>query len=193
MKKLFITLLTLIPLLSISQNKFAVFGGLNSSVISDGFLEQIQHNGTISFHIGGLYEYEISDKLVFRPKLVFSQQGDREKTTNSFKDANDIDYKLSYLNIPLNIKIFKTPYVIAGPQIGFLLSTEKLSEDFGDIKSTFDFGINLGIGYDIKDFFIELNFYEGLTTIIELEQVETQSLSVNGKNTVLQLSFGYYF
>jgi len=191
-----ITIVALFLLVSIgvsSQNRFGVFAGLNNSSISDGFFEKVNIDGNVSFHLGALYEYKLAEKIVFRPKLVFSLQGDREKTTNSFMDANDIDYKLTYLNIPLNFKFFNRPYIIAGPQIGFLLSTEKLSSDFGDVENDFDYGINLGTGYDFNSFFIELNVYQGFATLIQFDEVLGQSVAVDGKNTVIQLSVGYYF
>jgi len=176
-----------------AQNRFGVFGGLNNSVISDGFLKKTYIDDVFGLHLGVLYEYRLSEKIAFRPKIMYSQQGDRKKTSNSFIDANDIDYKLDYLNVPLNFKFFKMPYIIAGPQIGYLLSTEKLSADYGDVKNKIDYGFNLGVGYDINNFFIELNLYQGLSTLVEIEEVFTQSVAVDGKNTVLQLSFGYYF
>jgi hypothetical protein len=176
-----------------SQNRFGVFGGVNNSVISDGFFKKTYVENGFGLHLGVLYEYGLSEKIVFRPKIVYSQQGDRKKTSNSFIDSDDIDYKLDYINIPLNFKFFQKPYIIAGPQIGYLLSTDKQSADYGDVKSKVDYGLNLGVGYDINNFFIELNLYQGMNTLVEIEEVFTQSVAVDGKNTVLQLSFGYYF
>lgn len=77
------------------------------------------------------------------------------------------------MNVPLNFKFFQKPYVIAGPQIGYLSSTEKLSADYGDVKNNIDYGFNLGVGYDINNFFIELNLYQGLNTLVEIEEVFT--------------------
>lgn len=52
-----------------------------------------------------------------------------------------------YTNSPLNFKLLSKPYILAGPQIGFLLDTEKKEFDFGDLKSL-DYGLNVGIGTD---------------------------------------------
>ena len=41
------------------------------------------------------------EKIDFRPKITYSQQGDREKSDNGTIDVRSVDYKLSYLNIPL--------------------------------------------------------------------------------------------
>ena len=110
------------------------------------------------------------EKIAFRPKLTYSQQGDREKSDYTSIDVRSVDYKLSYLNIPLNFKFFNKPYLLVGPQIGFLLSTEKQSQDFGDVKSGFDYGANFGVGYDFKEIFVEFNIYQGMSTLIETER-----------------------
>jgi len=49
-----------------------------------------------------------------------------------------------------------------------------------------DAGLKLGIGQRINDFFIELNFYQGITKAIENIDFD------KGTNTVIQLSAGYY-
>ena len=120
-----IIILTIIPTITFSQNRFGIFGGINNSTLSDGFLEKIPIGKAFGIHVGGLYEYHFNDKISFRPKLTLSFQGDREKTDNTFIDASSIDYNLTYLNVPINFKFFTKPYIIAGPQIGFLVSTKK--------------------------------------------------------------------
>jgi hypothetical protein len=189
-KTIFIGLLTLLPFLTFSQDKIGVFAGINASTLSDRILESFGiHSNSFSLHIGATYETELSDKIVFRPKLVFSQQGDRE-------DFNDnIKYETSYINIPLSFKFFKQPYLIAGPQIGVLINTKKKEMDFGDLKPL-DYGLNLGIGIDIKRFFIELNLYQGFNELIEVQFEQSnpfRDIDINATNTLIQLSFGYNF
>jgi hypothetical protein len=191
MKKiLLIGLLTFLPILTFSQNKIGIFAGGNASTFSDGILESFGiHSNSFSFHLGAVYEYQFSEKISFRPKLVFSQQGDREDYDDTIK------YEVTYLNLPINFKFFNNPYIIAGPQIGFLLDTKKRESDFGDLK-TLDYGLNLGIGIDIKDFFIELNLYQGFNELIEVEFNHPYPISdtnIKATNTLVQLSIGYNF
>ncbi|TQD39044.1 porin family protein [Haloflavibacter putidus] len=194
MKKIVsLSLLFLLPITMLSQNRFGVFAGANNSTLSDGFLEKIGVENALGFHLGGLYELELSEKITLRPKLMLSLQGDREETSGNYIDASSIDYKLTYINIPLNVKFFSKPYIIAGPQIGILASTKKAERDFGEVKSNLDYGVNLGVGYDFKNIFIELNMYQGLETLIHIESSLGQSVEVDATNTVLQLSLGYYF
>jgi Outer membrane protein beta-barrel domain len=183
MKKITITLFLLIPLMTFSQNEFAVIGGISNSFLSEGILEKVPVEDKFGVFIGGVYEHMLTEKVSFRPKLIFSLQGDREKGGSFSTSA--IDYKLTYLNIPLNFKFFSKPYLLIGPQIGFLLDTKKGDFDFGEPK-TFDFGFDFGIGIDIKDFFIEFNAYQGISNVIEINDLKAT-------NTVLQLGFGYMF
>lgn len=183
-KKILIILITILTLLSFSQNKVGIFVGVNGSTFSDGILKSFGiHSNSFTLHIGGVYELELSEKIAFRPKIIFSQQGDRE----DFDD--NIKYEVSYINFPLGFKFFKSPYLIAGPQFGFLTNTFKRGSDFGDLK-TFDYGLNLGFGFDIRDFFVEFNAYQGFNKLIE---VEFQQIDIKATNTVAQLSIGYHF
>ena len=189
-KKLLIGLLTLISFSSFSQDKIGILAGINASTLSDGILESFGiHSNSFSFHLGAVYEKKLSEKISFRPKLIYSQQGDRE----DFDD--NIKYETSYINIPLNFKFFKQPYLIAGPQIGFLIDTKKKEIDFGDLK-TFDYGLNLGVGIDIKQFFVELNLYQGFNELIEVQYQQSnpfRDIGIKATNTLIQLSVGYNF
>ncbi|WP_189702532.1 porin family protein [Subsaximicrobium wynnwilliamsii] len=187
-KNLFIGLVILISFNMYSQGKIGVFAGINASSLSDGFLKSSYiGSNSFSFHIGGLYEFPLTEKIAFRPKLLFSQQGNREDFDNNIK------YETSYINIPLDFKFFKKPYILFGPQVGFLIDTKKKEIDFGDLESL-DYGLNLGIGIDIKDFFIEFNIYQGLNKLIEVEYKQTnpfRDIDIEATNTVLQLTLGY--
>lgn len=197
MKKsiIIIMLVFLMPFSSFSQTSFGVFGGLNSSFFSDGFLKKTEISTTLGFHLGVVSEINLNRQIAFRPKLFFSQEGDREKYNgrSGYIAGNSIDYKLSYINLPLNFKFFSKPYIIVGPQFGYLLETKKSYFDFGDVNKKIDTGINFGIGYDFNKFFIEFNSYQGFTKLLEFESSPSNYYSNGVTNTVLQLSFGYYF
>ena len=184
-KLLIITLLVFTTTISLSQNRIGIFAGINGSTISDGILKSTgMHSNSFSFHIGGLYEIKLTEKIAFRPKIIFSQQGDREDFDDNMK------YEFSYLNFPLNFKFFNKTYILAGPQFGILLNTKKNGFDYGEIDSL-DYGVNLGIGRNINDFFVEFNMYQGLKTLIEITTLDGTNLSAT--NTIIQLSLGYNF
>lgn len=91
--------------------------GISNTTLTDGFLRQVNIEKAFTFHIGGLYEHKFNKAISFRPKLVLSFQGDIEKTKDSPFFIGHIDYKLTYLNAPLDFKFFSKPYIIVGPQI----------------------------------------------------------------------------
>ncbi|MBD0851954.1 outer membrane beta-barrel protein [Maribacter arenosus] len=179
MKKTLLIILILIPLLGSSQKRLGAFTGLNNSSISEGFLKESYFTDKLGFHIGGFYEMDLSEKVKFRPKLVYSQQGNRGEYDHI------IGEKLDYLNIPLNLKFYERTYLMVGPQIGFLVS-KKNTFFFQSVKQSFDAGLNLGLGQRIHDFFIEINLYQGFTKAIESRDF------IKGTNTVIQLSAGVY-
>ncbi|KQC32182.1 hypothetical protein AAU57_01735 [Nonlabens sp. YIK11] len=183
--------LALLPFLSFSQDKIGIFAGASAVSLSDGILETIgiTTSDSFVFHAGVNYETVVTDKISFAPKLVYSQQGDRED------DVRGIQYSTSYINAPLNFKFFNQPYILAGPQIGYLIDTDKRDRDYGDLK-TVDYGLNLGVGFDIKDFFIELNLYQGFNELIDVQFEQRdpfRDVDLQATNTVIQLSLGYNF
>ena len=193
MKKNILSLILILVLnLSYGQHKFGVFTGINYNYLTEGNFKGLLTESSISFHLGVLYEIRLNDKICFRPKLVFSQQGDRTETKQS-SDFNltQLDYKLSYLNVPLEFKFGDKVYFITGPQIGYLIQTEKMSNDLGDVKSDIDYGFNVGGGFKIDNYFVELSTYKGFSKVYEYEDMYNNKLSLT--NTLFRLSVGYNF
>ena len=177
--------------------RIGAIGGANLSSLSDGTFKEINvGDAGFAYHIGGVIEYNLIKNIALRPKLLVSQQGDFETrdVNNQVVSSSDLNYKLTYANIPLQVKFFSKPYIIVGPQVGFLVGTEKGENDFGELDNSFDYGLSLGVGYDINDFFVEANFYQGLQTLITLPN---GAIPVGGTddltNTVFQFSIGYFF
>ena len=188
-KIIFISLTFLVFNLTYSQNNLGVFSGITASNLTDGFFNSFYlGSNSFSFHIGGVYEMKLNDKISFRPKLIYTQQGDKEK----FNDH--IQYETTYINTPLNLKLFKNPYLLVGPQIGFLINTKKNNIDFGDLKS-FDYGANLGIGLNLNNFFIDFTIYKGFNELIDVKYQLDQynEIDIKATNFTALLSLGYNF
>ncbi len=158
--------------------------------MTDGFFNSFYLGShSYSLHIGGVYELTLNEKISFRPKIVYNKQGNSESLTDN------IQYVTSYINLPLNFKFFNQPYLLAGPQIGFLLDTKKTEFDVGDMK-TLDYGLNLGIGWSIKDFFIDFTLYKGFNHLLEVSYVNNnpyRDVNMVATNFTALLSFGYHF
>ncbi|HMC00824.1 MAG TPA: outer membrane beta-barrel protein [Flavobacteriaceae bacterium] len=170
MKKVIIILiLTIVSNFSFSQENFGVFAGVNYSYFTEGFAGKVYTENSFGLQLGALYNLGLTHKISFRPKLSFSQQGDRTKTeqTSNF-ELNQIDYKLTYLNTSLDFKFWDKIYLLAGPQIGILIDQKNESADLGKVKSNVDFGFNLGTGLKVNKLFLNLVFTKGFQRFLNM-------------------------
>jgi len=176
--------------------------GLNFATLT-GDLDDAK--GRTSFHLGGIAEIPMTDKLSIQPELLFSSQG---ATFDS--DA----LSLNYINVPILAKYYVTEELSleVGPYVGYLLSAnikyetegddlnpntsgERSStkasekEDVKDDIKSLDFGLNVGLGYKMPS---GLNFAAryvlGLANASDFE-----NSSQEFKNGVFQISIGYFF
>ena len=116
---------------------------------------------------------------------MFSGQG------YSFKGSDGNLVALNYLNVPLMAKYYvvKGLSIEAGPQIGYLLSAKNESTNVKDSFKKVDFAANLGVGYKLKNginFGARYNF-----GLLNINNVSGDSGKF--RNSVLQLSVGYFF
>jgi hypothetical protein len=163
--------------------KFGAKAGINIANINGDNTSSLEP--VAAFNFGLVTEIPISQKFSFQPEIMFSGQG------YSFEGSDGNIVALSYLNVPLMAKyyIVKGLSLEAGPQIGYLLSAKNESTNVKDTFKKVDFAANLGIGYKLENglnFGARYNF--GLTNINNLE-----GSSSKNKNSVFQLSIGYFF
>ncbi len=160
--------------------KFGVKGGINFASINGDNTKNIET--VTSFNFGIMAEMIISGKFSFQPELMYSGQG---------YDIENKMVELTYLNMPLMAKYYVTKGLSleAGPQIGFLLSAKKESIDLKNQLKKVDLGVNIGIGYKLDN---GLNF--GLRYNLGLSNMNNvDGITAKNKNSVLQLSVGYFF
>lgn len=160
--------------------KFGAKGGFNFASVNG--TDTKGKEVVTSFNLGVLSEIPVSSHFSFQPELMYSGQG------FSFMDQT---IALSYINVPLMGKYYvaKGFSVEAGPQLGFLFSAKNEEADVKDSFKSFDFGVNFGLGYQLKN---GLNFgaryHQGL---IDIQEGANSPGSM--KNSVYQLSVGYFF
>lgn len=226
--------------LGFSQSKFGLRGGLNLASVSedlsgsqtidvDGIPIEVNFEKSkyTSYSIGGVAEFWLNPAFALQINALYNQKGVKIKgdvnttvveqgSSINVKADADETLKLSYLSFPLlgkfafgqaNVK----PFVMAGPEIGFLLSAkdktkatveaEALGEKVGpitvdeeeDIKElfkTFEFAINFGAGVMIPlgnvDAFIDGQYSLGLTKLDKEGESST-------KNQVILIHLGVLF
>ncbi|PKG42755.1 porin family protein [Psychroflexus sp. MES1-P1E] len=182
-----ILLLSTIAILGLSNSMIAQnvdFGlktGLNISNFTGG---DVGENSLFGFHVGGFAEFKLNKKISLQPELLYSTQGSEVQ--------NSLKIKVDYLTIPLMVKYYLSEKfsVEAGPQASFLLNDKAEFDDSSipdaDIDaSSFDFGLNAGLGYNFNsNLFAQVRYNYGITTVGENPDV---------KNSVFQMSLGYKF
>ena len=88
-----------------------------------------------------------------------------------------------------------TPYVVAGPEFGFLLSAD-VESPFGevDIKDdlkSIEIAVNVGVGMTMNNMFGEVRYSLGLSDILDLDAAEggDASLKTNGIQAFVGMMF----
>lgn len=193
MKKSFLILCFSLSGFVFSQPKFAVFSGLNYSYFTDGFAGQIGGENAIGVQIGALAEFELTPKISFRPKLIYSQQGDRSISTDNSAfttELTDLNYQLDYLNIPLDLKFGKKFYFLTGPQLGFLIQQKCKGVYVGEVPSGVELGLNVGTGFTLHRVFVELGMFQGLSSLLSYPY-EPTGAQVDVRNGMAKFTIGY--
>jgi hypothetical protein len=187
MKKLLLGAILLFSIISVGQEiKFGAKIGINNSTVSSSYAS---YSSTIGLQIGGYASYNFSDKFVLQPELLYSMQGASSPLAK---------LTLNYLNIPVMGKYYVADKfnLEAGPQIGFLLSTDTVatpsqySSSTPPSKSTVDFGINFGAGYDINDkISIDLRYTKGLSNIYSNWVLGGETIKMYNSNIGASLTY----
>jgi hypothetical protein len=189
MKKVFILLFTLSTLFNINAQKnkqdeglkIGIKGGLNVSNLL-GDVNDISIRTSV--HLGLLSEIIINDKFSIQPELQYSGQG--VSSTNG-------RMKLDYIILPVLAKIYiaNRLSIETGPQLGLLVSTKRetnISSDKIENIKTIDFGLAVGLSYDLKNgVFFQTRYILGLT------DTGFAGTEYRASNSIIQTSIGIQF
>ena len=144
----------------------------------------------IGFHVGGVVELSITDNFIIAPGLLYSIKGAQDK------DNSKLKFNLSYLEIPINAKYrMESGFnIFAGPYIGLLMSatlTDGTTDfDSKDFVETTDFGLNVGLGFDMESGFgFSAQYGLGLANINK--DVAGITSSDSNTNAVIGISLRY--
>lgn len=169
--------------------------------------EDVEHGGQLNYQAGLFMEYRFTDKFSIAPEVVFAAQGGKFTENVNWGDINllevDVTHHVNNINVPVMLKYYVTPAVSIdfGPQVGFNIYskyTQKVKSDVvptgmekektkdnKDFTKTVDFGLGLGLTYNIaKDVFVQGRYTMGLTKVFE---------AGNAKHSNAQIAIGYRF
>lgn len=202
MKKL-VSLVLLLGSVAFSAQEisYGLKAGLNVANFSLSNDEMGDYDSRMSFHVGAVLEWGITDKFAIQPELLYSSVGAKDEYTEdeaTIKTTAVIDY----LSIPVMAKYYVADgfSLELGPQLGILLSakgkyeasfdgeTESETIDMKDNFESIDFGAGLGAGYKMENgLLFNARYVLGLSNVIKDSGDEW------GKNNVFQFSVGYIF
>ncbi len=236
------TILVSINTIGFSQTKVGIRGGLNLANVSEDFggTESFDFEGlplqiTLSqtsrttFNLGGFVEYWFSPMFALQINLLYNQkgfviEGDLSETIIeqgipiSVTVNAEETIKLSYLSFPLLAKVafgesnFK-PYIVAGPELSFLLSADDYAEatseaeaqgiqvgpytvnqeeDISEFIESFEFALDFGAGLSYSfgtiDVFADFIYSLGITKI-NTEDFADEDI----KNQVIMINLGIMY
>lgn len=210
MKKIFLLgiLSILFASASFAQMRLGVTAGLNVSNIVENDDEGSKYKA--GFQAGVIADFGITEKFSIMPELLFSQRGCKIDGPLEEGTSANMSLTLNYLQLPVNaaykfnVGRGSKLFVFAGPYIGYGISTKasaKIETEDGNVTfssdelkfgskddevKAFDFGLNVGVGYEYGKVFFKLQYNPGLINL-------SNDSDVSLKNTNLAVSVGYYF
>jgi len=179
--------------------QFGVKVGLNLANASvDPDPEGVSFDAVTKFGAGGIMIYPLSEVLGLQVEAMYLLKGSKAEI-DFFGDVFDLELNLAYLSIPVLVRFDfnsenASTYVVAGPEIGILLSAETkfddLSQDVKDDFKSLELGLNIGAGVSMNmgatPMFVEVRYSLGLSNIEDNDDVTT-------KTTGIQLFVGMMF
>ena len=167
--------------------------------------EDVEHGGQLNYQAGLFMEYRFTNKFSIAPEVVFAAQGGKFTDKVSWGEITlvdaDVTHHVNNINVPVMLKYYVTPALSIdfGPQVGFnvyskrtmkaksdLVSGEgKETKDMKSYTKDVDFGLGLGLTYNISDdVFVQGRYNMGLTKVFD---------EGNAKHSNAQISIGYRF
>ena len=188
-----------------AQVRFGVKAGGTMSTVytkydgdkNDGF------KARLGFQAGGMMEYQFSESFSLQPELMYVMNGAKLESVDLGVAKLDNNMTLHNIQVPINVK-FKMGaddlkfYAMAGPYFGYIVSG-KVKTKVGDVTSStdlydidaldmkrFDFGIGVGLGFEITKFIVGVGYQYGIANLTGIDKLTMRSGTFN-------LSVGYFF
>jgi hypothetical protein len=186
MKKLFLSALLFSAFAIASQAQGfhigAKLGGNLTKIEGQSFDDGFK----LSYQLGGFAEIDFTKRLGIQPEVLFSQVSTKTTTFNG-NLAPNTDYKLSYLSIPLLLRINAGKLLTfhVGPQYSILLNNENsLIQNGKEAFKTGDFSMVGGVQLNISSLKVYGRYNIGLSNINDIDNKESW------KSQQIQLGIG---
>ena len=196
----FVTVISLMALLSFAQVAGGLKAGFNASTFGGDMEERSDLRLRPGFHFGASVNIPINAKLSVQPELLFSMVGAKWEEGYELENSDlvklEIVENLTYICMPLSmIYSFGRFNIHGGPQVSLLLAasddvtmlrvtggntiiTAGLARDAGNLKKV-DAGLNFGPGVDFGNFGISARYYLGLTNLMADDEANDNARVTN--------------
>jgi hypothetical protein len=194
-----------------------ITGGMNIAdmkVIGDGEEQTVNQMNLLG--IGGTFGVRLNENFAVQMRSIYLQKGGILSQDES--SSPDVNFNMSFIEMDLSLKAIHgdqlRPYLLAGPSIGFLLSSEadfdflgsNLKADVKSISKKIEYGLGIGAGVEYslwKGFlFLESRYLLGLNNLnkggsvdfkLNGVVVETENIDEEDefKNRGFQIMVGY--
>lgn len=162
--------------------------------------QKVGHSAKRGLAVGVEAEYQLTGGVGLSGGVVYSQQGMLYDDIDQY--WHDQKLQMDYLNIPLMVHAYVAPNLAfaVGVQPGFLVHKKLSGEEYfsegnrsgyqsfetSDLYyRSFDFGIPVGVSYDLGYLRLEFRYSFGL--------YDTTKVGMHEHNNVAQLTVGYRF
>lgn len=199
MKKLFLTAAVAVSAMSYAQ-QFGAKAGMNISSISDEGFDDTKSK--IGYYAGVFINAPLSETISLQPEVLYNNLG-AETKGSVLGNTYSSKINLNYITVPVMFQYKATPqfYLEAGPEFGFLVSADSKTtwnsssttaeldkEDFNG----FNFGMGLGLGFDItKNVGLNARYVAGFSDITKPES--DPSTDAKNKNNTFQVGLNFKF
>ncbi|WP_158861372.1 porin family protein [Lunatibacter salilacus] len=190
--------------------RFGIKGGLNASQLYVDQPNVEDENMKIGFNFGVFTKVPINSFLALQPEVLYTNVGSKvtyggSNLENLFGiEPGEVRFNLNYIQVPVALAVNIGPLnVHAGPYVSYLLSANvrdwKPSELSGttvreldtDDFNKVDYGVVVGVGFDVQQVTIGARYNYGLREIGNSSLAG--NLTENSKNSVGQIYIGFGF
>ncbi len=169
---------------------FKIMGGFNLSKYNvSGDKDGLEWDYKSGFAGGIGFERNLNPLMLLEFNVLYFQKGSKAK---SAEEGSQWKYNLSVVSVPLlfrsKLLYDSSPYAVAGVEFSFITSHELVSGDqepvdLKDRTQSFDFGVVIGGGFELKlqerlFLFIEGRYHLGIRNIVN-DPLESQSRKTN--------------
>ena len=186
-----------------NTNKFSlgIIGGLNFADMyfpnSQGLDDQ-EITTLLGFGAGAVLDIRLSENILVRIEPMYLQKGGKIEEGTDPVNQPEGQIKSSYIEVPLLIQYTFgnriKPYLIAGPTVGYNLTSEiefdltglKFTGDLKEVTETFDLGLTFGGGVQVPVGFGTI-FLEGRYSYGLLNQRKSGIVTVSSNGFEFEL------